>query len=412
MFKKKINFKFNLLWGIIVISFLIRLITTYFFRDPSFDSANTEWGVLVYNLVNFKSYSIYHFDNILVPSVYMPPGYPLLLYIIKMFSLNDAVFLNLIMLFQIILGTYSIYVFYKINLYLFSHKLSLINSFIFSIFPLNIYMVGQLSSITLTVFLSLIFLDLLFMTIKKNTLKNIIFLSIISGLLIITRGEFILIFASIIFFVILKKKINPPNILKIILITSLVISPYMIRNYLHFNQIMLTKSLGFNLWKGNNELSSVQGYEEYKNLNFKELEFKLNSLEKNKRYELNRDELFLSEAKKYLAQDPLRYLNLFFKKIFSFYFVDLNSTYPNYYNFIHFFPVVLFSILSFPGLFILYKKKNIYADCLGLYLLFNIVIFSCFFILPRFKLIILPVQIILVAYFIKYLLNKLNMKNL
>ena len=104
----------------------------------------------------------------------------------------------------------------------------------------------------------------------------------------------------------------------------------MIRNYLHFNQIMLTKSLGFNLWKGNNELSSVQGYEEYKNLNFKELEFKLNSLEKNKRYELNRDKLFLSEAKKYLAQDPLRYLNLFFKKIFSFYFVDLNSTYPNY----------------------------------------------------------------------------------
>ncbi len=412
MFKKKINFKFNLLWGIIVISFLIRLITTYFFRDPSFDSANTEWGVLVYNLVNFKSYSIYHFDNILVPSVYMPPGYPLLLYIIKMFSLNDAVFLNLIMLFQIILGTYSIYVFYKINLYLFSHKLSLINSFIFSIFPLNVYMVGQLSSITLTVFLSLIFLDLLFTTIKKNTLKNIIFLSIISGLLIITRGEFILIFASIIFFVILKKKINPPNLLKIILITSLVISPYMIRNYLHFNQIMLTKSLGFNLWKGNNELSSVQGYEEYKNLNFKELEFKLNSLEKNKRYELNRDKLFLSEAKKYLAQDPLRYLNLFFKKIFSFYFVDLNSTYPNYYNFIHFFPVVLFSILSFPGLFILYKKKNIYADCLGLYLLFNIVIFSCFFILPRFKLIILPVQIILVAYFIKYLLNKLNVKNL
>ena len=412
MFETKINFKPSLMSGVIVISFLIRLIAAYFFRDSSFDNANTEWTFLVYNLVNFKSYAIYNFDNVLVPSVFMPPGYPLLLYIINIFSSNDTVFLNLIMLFQIIIGTYSIHIFYKINLNLFSHKLSLFNSFIFAIFPLNVYMVSQLSSITLTVFLSLIFLDLLFTTIKKSTLKNIIFLSIISGLLIITRGEFILIFAFIIFFVMLKKKINLPNLVKIILITSLVISPYMIRNYVHFNQIILTKSLGFNLWKGNNELSSVQGYEEYKNVNFKELEFKLNSLEKNKRYELNRDKLFLKEAKKYLAQDPLKYLNLFFKKIFSFYFVDLNSTYPNYYNFIHFFPVVLFSILSFPGLFILYKKKNIYADCLGLYLLFNIVIFSCFFILPRFKLIILPVQIILVAYFIKYLLNKLNIKNL
>jgi len=30
--------------------------------------------------------------------------------------------------------------------------------------------------------------------------------------------------------------------------------------------------------------------------------------------------------------------------------------------------------------------------------------------LPRFKLIILPIQIILTAYFIKYILNKLNNK--
>ena len=199
MFETKINFKPNLMLGVIVISFLIRLIAAYFFRDSSFDNANTEWTFLVYNLVNFKSYAIYNFDNVLVPSVFMPPGYPLLLYIINIFSSNDTVFLNLIMLFQIIIGTYSIHIFYKINLNLFSHKLSLFNSFIFAIFPLNVYMVSQLSSITLTVFLSLIFLDLLFTTIKKSTLKNIIFLSIISGLLIITRGEFILIFAFIIF---------------------------------------------------------------------------------------------------------------------------------------------------------------------------------------------------------------------
>jgi len=54
------------------------------------------------------------------------------------------------------------------------------------------------------------------------------------------------------------------------------------------------------------------------------------------------------------------------------------------------------------------KKEKTYNNYLGLYLFSNLIIFSVFFILPRFKLIIFPVQIILAAYFIKYMLDKLN----
>ena len=168
MIEKIKNIKFILLSGLIIISFIIRLIAAYFLGDESFESASTEWSVLVYNLIENKSYSLYHFDDLFIPSIYMPPGYPMLLYLIKIASLGKINFLNLIMLFQIILGTYSVYIFYKINLRLFSEKLSLINSFIFSFFPLNIYMVGQISSITLQVFLSILFLHLLFSVIEKK----------------------------------------------------------------------------------------------------------------------------------------------------------------------------------------------------------------------------------------------------
>ena len=408
MIEKTANTKFILLSGLIIISFIIRLITAYFLGDDSFESASTEWSVLVYSLIENKSYSIYQFGDLFVPSVYMPPGYPILLYLIKIASLDKINFLNLVMLFQIILGTYSVYIFYKINLRLFSDKLSLINSFIFSVFPLNIYMVGQISSITLQVFLSILFLYLLFLVIEKEKETDIIFFAIASGLLILTRGEFVLIFFIFILFAMIKRQIKSSNVLKIILIVSLVVSPYLIRNYYHFNQIMLVKSLGFNLWKGNNELSSVEGYEEYDSYEFRQLKSELNKLEKNKYYEINRDQLFLDETKNYLSENPNKYLNLFFKKIFSFYFVDFKSTYPNYYNFFHFFPVIALAILSFPGLFIFFKKKKIYNNYLGLYLFSNLIIFSIFFILPRFKLIILPVQIILAAYFIKYMLDKLN----
>jgi len=408
MIEKTKNIKFILLSGLIIISFIIRLITAYFLGEDSFESASTEWSVLVYSLIEKKSYSLYQFGDLIVPSVYMPPGYPMLLYLIKIASLDKINFLNLIMLFQIILGTYSVYIFYKINLRLFSDKLSLINSFIFSVFPLNIYMVGQISSITLQIFLSILFLHLLFIVIEKQKNTNIFFFGIASGLLVLTRGEFILIFFIIILFAMIKRQIKSSNVLKIILIVSLVLSPYLIRNYYHFNQIMLVKSLGFNLWKGNNELSLVEGYEDYDSYEFRDLKSKLNKLEKNKYYEINRDQLFLDQAKNYLSENPNKYLNLFFKKIYSFYFVDFKSTYPNYYNFFHFFPVIALAMLSFPGLFIFFKKNRIYNNYLGLYLFSNLIIFSIFFILPRFKLIILPVQIILAAYFIKYMLEKLN----
>ena len=39
-----------------------------------------------------------------------------------------------------------------------------------------------------------------------------------------------------------------------------------------------------------------------------------------------------------------------------------------------------------------------------------LIIFSIFFILPRYKLVILPVQIILASHFVKYLVNKLKIK--
>ena len=90
---------------------------------------------------------------------------------------------------------------------------------------------------------------------------------------------------------------------------------------------MLVKSFGFNLWKGNNELSLVEGYEEYDSYEFRDLKLKLNKLEKNKYYEINKDQLFLDEAKNYLSKNPNRYINLFFQKIFSFYFIDFKSSF-------------------------------------------------------------------------------------
>ena len=159
-----------------------------------------EWNILLQNLIKFKSYSFYTFEGELIPSVYMPPMYPFFLYLIKVFtSFEGKNLLNAIFIAQIVLSTYSIYLFYQINQNFFSNNISLINSAVFSFFPLNIYVCGQVSSICLQILLSLLFLNLLLKLLKAETFKNTILFSIASGLLILTRGEFILIFLIILF---------------------------------------------------------------------------------------------------------------------------------------------------------------------------------------------------------------------
>ena len=175
----------------------------------------------------------------------------------------------------------------------------------------------------------------------------------------------------------------------------MVISPYVVRNYIHFNQVVIVKSLGYNLWKGNNQTSYVGGtyfhvpstleelhlWENLKEPEFKDMIDKLQLLKIDKFYEINRDKIFLDEAKNNLLNDPSRYINLFFKKLFSYYFVDTKSNYPNYYKFFHFFPVLILSLLSFPGFLIAIKKNNFELNSLLFYLSTNLLIFSIFFIL-------------------------------
>ena len=86
---------------------------------------------------------------------------------------------------------------------------------------------------------------------------------------------------------------------------------------------------------------------------------------------INRDNVFLEEAIENLNKNPKKYLNLFLKKFYSYFFIDMNSNYPNYYNFFHIFPIIIISLFSFPGLFIFYKINKFENKCF-----WNILIFE------------------------------------
>ena len=53
--------------------------------------------------------------------------------------------------------------------------------------------------------------------------------------------------------------INLKSSIMIILLTIIVISPYLARNIILVDKIIITQSIGYNLWKGNNAEADVEG---------------------------------------------------------------------------------------------------------------------------------------------------------
>ncbi len=357
-----------------------------------------EFGIILYNLENYGIFGFRKSGENIFPNIFMPPLYPFFLYSIKLLNPFKNLFVDLVLYLQLIYSIIGIIYFKKLLLNFFSEKLSNTGTIIFALFPLNIYCVSQISSISLQVFLTVLFFYLIFQIIKNSNLISLISFSLISGLLILLRGEFFVFYFLTLIFIFIKMK-NLKTIILSLLISSLVITPYLIRNYYIFNTLTITKSFGYNLWKGNNPKSKSQGFE---TIYDEEMQTKIDQILPSVKYDLHIDKIYKTEAIKNIQLEPFKYLKSYFKKVFTFMFIDFDSSYPNYYNLLHIVPKILISISSLVGIFYLIKRKNV-INYFTIYYFLNILLFSVFFIIPRYSLILLPVQIILTCYFLKSL---------
>jgi len=105
----------------------------------------------------------------------------------------------------------------------------------------------------------------------------------------------------------------------------------------------------------------------------------------------------------------LDHLLFIFKKAISFILIDFNSLDKNYYNPWHFIPVLLVGLISVIGV-ILSDKKSHNLNFLILILIIYIGIYSLVSIMPRYKLMILPIQLIFFIIALNFIFKKLKKK--
>ncbi len=369
------------------LSTIIRLPAVHMYGDTSLEN---EWEIIVFNLSEHGKLAFRNFDGFLLPNLYMPPLYPLFLYFFKFFNFTEQNYILVILYSQLILSSLSVAIFYKINKKFFTRKISIFGSLLFSCFPLYIYACTQISSITLQIFFTILFFHAFFEILNNNKKKSYIFLiSISSGLLILLRGEFFIIFFISLIYLLVRKKFPVNRIFIILMITIITISPYLVRNFINFNTFTITKSFGYNLWKGNNPNSKVEGSEI---INEKLLQ-EINRINKDKFYQIKRDKIFFNEAIENISNNPLHYFFLYIQKFLSYLFIDISSSQNHYYNYLHVIPVLLLSLTSLIGMLLVYKKPLKYEYLILIFIIY-LMIFSIFFILPRYKLILIPIQLI------------------
>ena len=399
------------IYFVLILSLASRIIASLYLSDTRIDM---EWGKLIYNLSTQGILGINVYDGISVkhayaqlndqvlPSVFMPPLYAYFIYVIKIISQNFLELVKAVIAIQIIVSLLSTYIFFKISTMFVEKKYSIIVTMIFCLFPANILSSVQISSTTLQIFLLLTYFYFFIEFSKKKSYLNLIFFSITSSFLILIRGEFFIFYILTLAYFLypLNMKIN--KILISIFLTIILISPYLIRNYNNFNTIVLTKSFGYNLLKGNNPGAPVEG-----NAYFIETTFEKSKIpiKIDNRYEINLDNFYKIKAIEFITNEPMRYLKLYFVKVISFTFLDFNSQYPNYYNLAHIAPKVILSFFTLLGAIVSLKQKGFF-QYLSLFYFGHIFFFSLFFILPRYSVMLLPVHLILVLSLINFLYKK------
>ena len=295
-------------YSIILLGVISRIFSVNLYGD---NTIGMEWGEI------FSAYEKYgilgrEINGQVIPNLYMPPMYPIFLIALKFIYPFDNNFPQFVLYVQLTLSIISIFYLYKILKNFFSNNLSLIGITIFTFFPLNIYSVGQSSSISLQLFLLIIFFYQFLIFCKNTNLKNALIFAIPTSLLILIRGEFLLTYIlTMIYIFILNKKFK--YLLISFFISLIIISPYVLRNYTLTNKIVITESLGFNLWKGNNLLSKVEGNDIIYNSKMKD---EYENLSLNNMYDIKMDKIYKEDAIKNISTDPTRYLKLYFKKFF------------------------------------------------------------------------------------------------
>ncbi len=307
----------------LLIGFLFRIFIIFCLPVRTFEKTIKRYHYIAVNLLEGNGYS--HFNTPpYEPSFYKPPVYPIFLAVIyKLFGVS----LNTVRIIQAMLDSLGCLLLFYLGRHYFNDKIAF-TIFALAIFcPITAVYTNLINPESLTLFLMT--LSLWFVSKASLSGKPLFFFA--SGLSITlmayTRQEFlpfILIFGIYLF--ILHRKALASKIVLYSLAVIIIITPWIIRNYIHTNRVIpftIAGGLGLTLWYGtlgdtaNDEASLNKFFHDNPEIKIKQDEWYEKVLygRRNIDDKIEADRYFMEMAINKIKRNPFKYLIINFMRM-------------------------------------------------------------------------------------------------
>ena len=348
-------------------------------------------------------------------SAYHLPLYPIMLAAIYYF-VKSTFSTFIIISIQILLSSATCFLIYLIALKLFiNQRAAIIAGGIMIFYPTFIIHVARIIPETILIFwLSLTVLYLLRQ--KDNpSYRNSLVTGSLIGIALLTSNVIAPMMPFIVAWLLISLTIPWKKRVKIIILTMLtafiVVSPWLVRNYIVFKEFPLMKTtMGHNLWLGNSPKSTGTFYSQSGGITMASI-LQKDFLEGQKLSELEQDKRLYYKAIAHIKKEPMHFAGLFLKRLYYFIWFapdNLVSKEARLNNKVSKLPYGLILISCIIGVILSLRKypKDVF-------LIFSIIlsvtlIYSVFIVgHPRYRMTIEPYMILFSAYAICVILDKI-----
>lgn len=385
-----------------------------------------EYGIIARSLITGEGYSVPWLEQADTPgpvkrphsyrpSAYHLPFYPGLLAVVYCF-VESPMAAFLIIFIQAILAATTCILIYLAALRFFADQLiATITGVLMLFYPTFIFYVSRLIPETILMFwLSLTVLYLLLLRDKPSYRKALIAgtfigITLLNSNVVVPMMPFIVIWLFISLSISVKKRVR---IIILIMFTAfMVVSPWLVRNYIVFKEFPLLKTnLGHNLWLGNNPKATGTHYAESGELMGDLLSKDL--LEFQALSEVEQDKELYGKAKAYIKENPMHYIRLSLKRFYYFIWFppdNLLSKEAALSKKVSKLPYAFILVACIIGLFLSFKRfpkdaAFIFSIIFSETLLFSLIVVGH----PRYRITIEPFMILFAAFAIGSLLEKLK----
>jgi len=375
---------YRYLYLIATIALIARIAVGILFIDA--EKANwNEYGEIAENIINGKGHSFYYLeDNKLafeysesanpLPSAYMPPGYTLLI-LPALLPKNIQFRYIVLLLINSIMAFFVVILLYHFTYYKFGLNSAIIAAWVYALLPEFIY---ASTRVVPTVAFHLLVIWILY---ELYMGRNIWLLAIILAVSVYFRSEMLLFVIALSGIFAYRRELK--KAILILSVTAILLSPWVIRNYIVFEELVLTTNSGINFFRGFNEhypgyWGDTVMYNEIADLAISD------------QFEIEMNKYYFTKAKNAIINKPEILATYTVEKIASFFLIDFRDI--RSFNLFFLIPWIAFAVFAYWGFYLAFDIRQHKYDYL--FILIALVSSLIFFSQARYqtqiKIVLLP----------------------